>query len=60
MHRVINAVSGLLGGLTVELYDPGNCQDEDYVFTSDSLDFGGFQQFNKVSVAELVTHIKTA
>ena len=49
---MINAVSGLTEGLTVELYDPGNCEDDDYVFISDNLDFGGSQQFDDVSVAE--------
>ena len=52
IHRVINGVSGLTEGLTIELYDPSDCEDEDYIFTSDNLDFGQYQVFEEVSVAE--------
>ena len=52
MHRVINGASGLSEGLTVELYDPSDCEDEDYIFTSDNLDFGDYEVFTNVSVAE--------
>ena len=50
---MINGVGGLTeGGLTIELYDASDCEDEDYIFTSDNLDFGQYQVFKEVSVAE--------
>ena len=49
---MINGVSGLMDGLTIELYDASDCEDEDYIFTSDNLMFGEYQVFDKVSVAE--------
>lgn len=52
IHRVINGVSGLTEGLTIELYDASDCEDENYIFTSDNLNFGGYQVFEEVSVAE--------
>ena len=50
--RVINGASGLTGQLSVELYDPSDCEDEDYIFTSDSLSFGDYEVFTNVSIAE--------
>ena len=51
-HRVINGVSGLMDELTIELYDASDCEDEDYIFTSNNLMFGEYQVFDEVSVAE--------
>ena len=42
----------MTGGLTIELYDPSDCEDENYIFSSDSLAFGEYQVFDNVSVAE--------
>ena len=49
---MINGVGGLTEGLSIELYDPSDCEAENYIFTSDNLDFGQYQVFDEVSVAE--------
>lgn len=57
VHRVINGASGLLGDLSVELYNPSDCKDEDYIFIANGLGFGQYQLFENVSVAEWVAII---
>ena len=50
LHRVINGASGLIGELSVDLYDPNDCEDN--VFTTEDLAFGQYQLFTDVDVAE--------
>ena len=50
LHRVINGVSELIGELSVELYDPNDCEDN--VFTTEELAFGQYQLFKNIDVAE--------
>ena len=52
---MINGVSGLTGELSVELYDPNDCEDN--VFTTEELMFGQYQLFKNVDVAEWVVAI---
>ena len=41
-------------GLNVELYNPSDCGNDDYIFTADNLTFGQYQVFDDVTVAEWV------
>lgn len=50
-HRVINAVDGL-DTVDIGMYNPGDCEDEDYLFHANGLEFGQHQLFENVSVAE--------
>ena len=54
---MINGAGELTEGLTVELYDPSDCEDEDYIFTSNNLPFGDYAVFTNVSVAEWVAMV---
>ncbi|XP_065886891.1 solute carrier family 15 member 1-like [Dysidea avara] len=56
--RIINALGGL-DTADIGMYNPGDCEDEDYLFHANGLGFGQHRLFENVSAAEYSFTINT-